>query len=468
MNRLFLLLSILMAGFHALYAIPTNKSDYQTNMILALTDDLQTLKTWKNLSDSITGCNMQCSEFVAHYSVSEDQLKTCVADSDSGNITPKAVFLQIGCNSEADEAVNYEDVLFDFPVGNICTLTGKNARNKRLAVSKPDSLVDTSNFAGRLYMMVKSVRSTFPQARVFVLSPVAAGSSSDDSRCRQLEYVANMMCVPFIHNPQELAGYRYFWNGEKPEIGKLLILGDSYSEQGRWVRQLSQIAKVDIVNLGVSSATVRDKYADRIKYPYSDNPISSDNEGNHNTLSSQLCRLKRLMAAENLNSGEISLKGYVPDVIILQGGSNDNPDIAQAEADYVEDIRQSRRTSFAGALGYLVFELRKMFPQARIFITTTAGLYYGHTDRPFDFILKSNQQRRAAKMLGCPVINWDLDGRLSFVFNNSAGTGDGSEQRPFRYNVKSDETIDLLHPNENGALFLAESALHWMTVGGLF
>ena len=71
-------------------------------------------------------------------------------------------------------------------------------------------------------------------------------------------------------------------------------------------------------------------------------------------------------------------------------------------------------------------------------------------------------------MLGFPTINWDLDGRLSFVFNNSAGTGNGSHEKPFRYNVESSETIDLLHPNDYGALFFAESAVRWMHAAGAF
>ena len=72
-------------------------------------------------------------------------------------------------------------------------------------------------------------------------------------------------------------------------------------------------------------------------------------------------------------------------------------------------------------------------------------------------------------MLGFPTINWDKDCRLSFIFNNSAGTGDGSPQNPFRYNAVTDETIDLLHPNDYGAQFLAESAIYWISrfLGGV-
>jgi len=443
-------------------------SDTLNGQIVAFSDDIETLKSWKAVSDSITGCEMLCYDFNGVDGRSRDAFDAFVEKSNLKQLRPKAVFIQMGCNGAADLLSDYEKELFDFPTGTVCTLTGKNVKNKRIAVSKSDADIDAGNFAGSLYLLVRTIRKAYWGAHVFILPPVKAGAPADDARCKQLARVANMFCVPFVESPSQLSEHRYYWTGEKPEIGKLLILGDSYSEQKRWVNRLKEISDVDVVNLGVSSATIRDRYSDLATYPYSDSPVSSDNEGNHNTISSQIAKLKRLMAGENLKQGEQPLKGYVPDVIIIEGGSNDNPDPPQAVNGYPEDIRQNRRITFAGALGYHVRELRSMFPDAKIFVTTTAGLYYGHTDKPFDFIVKSNQQRAAAKMLGVPVINWDLDGRLSFVFNNSAGTGDGSEGKPFRYNIESKETVDLLHPNEYGALFLAESVLRWMTAGGLF
>ena len=439
--------------------------DTLSNEIVAFSDDIETLESWREVVESITGCEMLCFDFNGVDGRSREAVDTFIRKNNLKEVKPKAVFLQIGCKGEADSESDYEKVLFDFPTGNVCTLTGKNLRNKRIAVSKPDDAIDASNFAGSLYLMMRTIRKAYWGAHVFILPPVKAGETADDERCKQLSMVANMFSVPFVECVSQLAEHRYYWTGEKPEIGKLLILGDSYSEQKRWIRQLADMSNVEVLNLGVSSATIRDRYNDKTKYPYSSNPVSSDNEGNHNTISSQINKLKRLMNGTLLYQGEKSLEGYVPDVIIIEGGSNDNPDAPQAVEGYAEDIRQDRRITFAGALGYHTRELRKMFPDARIFVTTTAGLYYGHTDRPFDFIVKSEQQRKAAKMLGVPVINWDLDGRLSFVFNNSAGTGDGSESKPFRYNVESKETVDLLHPNEYGARFLAESVLRWMTAG---
>ncbi len=438
------------------------------SQIIAFSDDLATLQTWKAEVDSITGQDMQCLDFNGFQGRSKEAVNAFISTNKLKETRPKAVFLQVGCNASADENVNYENVLFKFPTGVVSTLTDANRRTKCIAISRSDNEMDVENFAGSLYLMVKTVRKAYPGAHLFILPPVNAGDSASDSRCGQLARVANMFCLPFVESPVQLADFKYFWTGERPHVGKLLVLGDSYSEQRRWIKCLEELSDVDVVNLGVSSATIRDRYADRDKYPYSDNPVRTDNAGNHNTLSSQLKKLHRLLKGNDLLQGEKSLEGYVPDVVIIEGGSNDNPDPDFVVNGYAEDIRRDRRTSFAGALWHLTHDLHDTFPDAKIFITTTAGLYYGHTDKPFDFIIKSDQQRAAAKMLGYPTINWDLDGRLSFVFNNSVGTGDGSEAKPFRYNVESNETIDLLHPNEYGARFLAESVLRWMTAGGLF
>lgn len=442
--------------------------NFQPGNIIAFSDDMQTLLTWKPALADNTGREVYCCDFNGFKGRSRDAVRAFISSYNLKELQPKAVFLQVGCNADADPDINYEKVLFDYPTGEVCTLTGKMARNKRIAVSKPDSGIDATNFAGCLYLIIRQIRKTYPDARVFILPPVSAEEPTADKRCTQIASVAQMFCLPFIEKPEQLQSFHYLWTGEKPNIGKLLILGDSYSEQRRWINSLEKISNVDVVNLGVTSATVRDQSGDRKSFPYTDNPVKTDGQKNHNTLSSQLLKLRRLMAGNKLYPGEKPLTNYKPDIIIIEGGSNDNPDPTQVVQNYVEDIRQDRRTSFAGALGHLRTELHTMFPDAKIFITSTAGLYFGHTDRPFDYIIKSEQQRKAAKMLGCPTINWDLDGRLSFVFNNSAGTGDGTASRPFRYNAESSETIDLLHPNDYGALFFAESAIRWMHEAGAF
>ena len=115
---------------------------------------------------------------------------------------------------------------------------------------------------------------------------------------------------------------------EKPL--NVLILGDSYSAMGRWVDGMKEVIDIkNLVNLGVSSATLKDRYADRTSYPYSSRPDKADGSGNTNTLSSQIQKLKRLMAGTDLDSGESQIYASetdYPDVIIIEGGMNDAPD----------------------------------------------------------------------------------------------------------------------------------------------
>ena len=207
----------------------------------------------------------------------------------------------------------------------------------------------------------------------------------------------------------------------------MLLIGDSYCFTRKWTAQLEQIAEVSLTNLGKTSATLKEK-----------------TNGNTNTLGNQLRSIP---------------KGYTPDVILLEGGINDEADQQRFVDKYDECIRDVKRTTFAGALAYIVKNLRDRFPQAKIFVVTPGGLYYGHTDHPFDFIVKSDQIRKAANLLGLPTIDWDREGRLSFVFNNSKGTGNGSASKPFIYNVPTRETGDLLHPNEVGGRYLAENVV---------
>ena len=287
--------------------------------------------------------------------------------------------------------------------------------------------------------------------------------------CRQIEKMSDMLCVPFVTTIDELHGYGNILNGVKPHLGKMLILGDSYCQQRRWINSLEKMSDVEVVNLGVTSASMRDHFTDREKYPYSSNPVQADCEGNHNTLACQIPKLQRMISGVGLLKGERSLAGWTPDIILVEGGGNDFADSPEVEDQYWNHIRDDIRTSFAGSLAYLTKSLHATYPDAQIFIVVSAGLYYGHTDKPFEYMEKARQQRKAAQMLGFPTINWDKDCRLSFIFNNSAGTGDGSPQNPFRYNAVTDETIDLLHPNDYGAQFLAESAIYWISrfLGGV-
>ena len=348
-------------------------------------------------------------------------------------LQPAVVFLQLGCNDTADSPEQhsaYESTLFDYPSGKVCNLAGANVRHKTIAVSKDNTQISNANFAGSIYRIVGFLRNAAPDARIFFLPPVKYGQplSADDSlKLSQQHEVANMLCIPYVDDWNTVRRYDFIWKHTRPQLGRILLLGDSYCQLRKWTDQLERLATVDVLtNLGKTSATLKDR-------------------GNStNTLSNQLGRIP---ASCN------------PDIIIVEGGINDEADPQRFVDRYEELISQPRRSTFAGALSYIVGRLRVRYPKARIYVVTPGGLYYGHTDQPFDFIVKANQIRRAAQLLGVPTIDWDREGRLTFAFNNSRGTGNGSEATPFIYNVPSRETGDLLHPNEVGAVFLAENVI---------
>lgn len=380
-------------------------------------------------------------------------------------INAEAVLIQLGSNDIPDNKTqeeNYEHSLFNFPTGHICTMTGRMHRKGRLAISKKN--VSNNDFAGALYNIVKYIREKNQDARIFI-QQVPQKTEADTHISRQISTVARMMCIPVVQSDmQTLCDYYFIWDkNSRPKLGKILLLGDSYCEQRRWTDQMERIADVQLTNLGVGSMTVKDKY-DWKTSPYSSRPIKTDNQGNHNTISSQIEKLKRLMKGTELYDGETALgTNYQPDIILLEGGANDMPDLIDSikkdSSQYALAIAEDNRTTFAGAMAHAVKEMRSMFPNTQIYFITTSGLYYGHTDKPFDFMKKSDQLRMAASLLNIQTIDWDCEGRLSFVFNNSESTGDGSQKRPYRYDCPTRETRDLLHPNETGGLYLAEAVV---------
>ena len=122
----------------------------------------------------------------------------------------------------------------------------------------------------------------------------------------------------------------------KDEISKddinVLIIGDSYSALGNWVNELSKMVNINnLVNLGVSSATLKDKHKDTTLYPYTSRPVMISSDGNLNVFHNQILKLKRLMDGTDLDSGESKIyttPDEYPDVIFIEGGTNDNADSA--------------------------------------------------------------------------------------------------------------------------------------------
>lgn len=379
-----------------------------------------------NYVTSCYGCNLTTDSGMA------SDVQRILSNKNISEQKPDVVFLQLGCNDMADSEEQYrlyEKCLFDYPYGKVCTKTGTMPRTKTIAISKENVKITNRNFAGSLYRIVNFIRNEVPNARIFILSPIAYGhklSAADSLKISQIRNVSNMFCVPFTEDFSVVNKYNFIWKKEKPYLGNVLLLGDSYCRLRKWTDQLERLSSVTLINLGKVSATLKEC------------------AGNDNTIYSQLSLIP---------------SKCTPDAIIIEGGINDEADQQRFVDDYDSCIVNYKRTTFAGALAYIVRNLRNRFPKAKIYVVTPGGLYYGHTDQPFDFIVKSDQIRKAAKLLRLHTIDWDREGRLSFVFNNSRGTGNGSDSTPFIYNVSSRETNDLLHPNEIGGVYLAENVI---------
>lgn len=269
----------------------------------------------------------------------------------------------------------------------------------------------------------------------------------------------------------------------KDEISKddinVLIIGDSYSALGNWVNELSKMVNINnLVNLGVSSATLKDKHKDTTLYPYTSRPVMISSDGNLNVFHNQILKLKRLMDGTDLDSGESKIyttPDEYPDVIFIEGGTNDNADSATNDYQnilynqkkcYVKygenDIRDSNayikkdmsdvdKTTFVGALAYLYSELHVIFPKAKIIMISPCGLSYPNGNN-MDCITIDNQLTEASKYFAMPVVHW-LNTGVSYY--NIPVSGDGTENNPYSI-ADTTDTKDWLHPTSDSANKLAK------------
>lgn len=273
---------------------------------------------------------------------------------------------------------------------------------------------------------------------------------------------------------------------EKKKAVNILVIGDSYSQGGKWLYQLRQMLNVDnLVNLGTSSATFKDKYSDRETYPYNSRPVGNDlRGGNVNTFASQIEKLKRLMIGTDLDTGESRIytsESDYPDIIFIQGGANDGVDTSEQVSSYADQfynqvsayvktsdeatstlqyvhvkpgIETVDRLSFAGSARYLYEELHTLFPDAIIFFITPCSLSYLNGNNQVTSIEKSDQIKKAARYLACPVIDWTEIGGVTYV--DIDPIGNGTENDPYMTRRSNSEyTSDNLHPNDAGAYKLA-------------
>lgn len=253
----------------------------------------------------------------------------------------------------------------------------------------------------------------------------------------------------------------------------VLVIGDSYSQMGTYLTKLSNLVTINrIVNLGVGSATLKDKYADRETYPYTDNPTQNDNTGNHNTFA---CQIEKLKA--NFETYYPTSDTY-PNLIIIQGGNNDGADsntdsyineiyenknnvyysiygnTQQGNIVTPVDYQNTNRTNFCGAMKYLRGELLSLFPNAFIVFITNSRLGYASSIQ-YSYKNKSEQIKYASSLISTPIVDWSSEGSISF--SDYEISGDGTNENPYNITASSEYTTDGMHPNDKGAELLARA-----------
>ena len=274
----------------------------------------------------------------------------------------------------------------------------------------------------------------------------------------------------------------------------LLVLGDSYSASPYiWItKMINMFAEgSSYVNLAVGSACIRDKYSDRNTYPYTSRPVQADSSGNKNVFACQIEKLKRLMLGTDLDEGEKKIyetEDSYPNVIIIEGGMNDQPDAEDVENTYISQfetkvdnvwnarnsnetpslgsvyiktpIEDVNRTCFAGAYRYIVEELSELFPNAQIFFTLSSGLGYWRSSVVEKQYNIASQQSKCAKLCSVNIIDWHGEGQVNSIYNYPIG--DGTQENPYLWSQGTGDeyadTNDLLHPNQRGGYKYAKLA----------
>ena len=229
---------------------------------------------------------------------------------------------------------------------------------------------------------------------------------------------------------------------------RIMFLGDSITALGDWINIFNSILKPSsYVNVAVSSATWRDKTGT----VYDGNPVSGGTDNNvNNVMGNQVQKI--------LNNDYTA-----PDIIIIAAGTNDSmPDNTVVESQFTNagsyiPLTAVDRTTFPGAMRYVIETLENTYPIAQIFICLP--IQSAEAQRTFaTCIQRDTLISTIANRLAVPVINTNQCGIYGayeangpWVGNPSLGSG-----RDLR---------DGLHPNLNGAqklgAYIARAIINW-------
>lgn len=285
--------------------------------------------------------------------------------------------------------------------------------------------------------------------------------------------------------------------GLKPnnKINNLMILGDSMSANDFWTKHVvSYFGVKNIINTACGSARIKDDSSDYIANPYTDRPVSHMLGANKNVFFSQVKKIQRLVEGVDLDSGEVQITpDMYPDLIIIEGGTNDTPDSDNLNPDdyyykqlsdqwvyngygtttsgnsitVTKPIAEVDKRNFIGSIRHIIESLNKLFPDAFFLVITPHQRSVGGNDTTIG-IKKANQIKLAAERMSAPVCEWHIESQIRETNNRVAGRypnsgqPEGSEQNPWVINAVcgQKELYDGTHPNERGGRMFAHAIIN--------
>ncbi len=244
--------------------------------------------------------------------------------------------------------------------------------------------------------------------------------------------------------------------GENYSNKKFLFMGDSITaldmgERG-WVRYFSEIIKPAS---HVNTAVVGARWADSANTVYNGNPIwggAPVGDDTHNVIGNQIEKILR--GRDETHSNYNRVPEYDDfDYIFIAAGTNDGDNSHEPEdidainkqfyisRDEVLPLENANRRTWAGAVRYAYENLRRLYPNAKIFICSP--IQAAENSREY----KSTE--RKSRMLKA------ICNRISDVtFINTFECGICGMYEAWQHNVR--DLIDGLHPNANGAKKMGE------------
>lgn len=218
--------------------------------------------------------------------------------------------------------------------------------------------------------------------------------------------------------------------------------GDTANWDRSWRKYFKEIFRPSLFsNVAVPGATWRDKNGT----VYDGNPVSGDNPGN--VIGNQIEKILR--GKDPTHPNYVRVAEYDDyDIIIIACGTNDDswtiPSDSEIETQFytdntaITDLKTLDRKTWAGAMRYAIDTLRRLYPNAKIYVSTPIQ----RTGNKYNIISAKNQIiKNICKRLSIEVI----DSMVCGIYDMTCPNGD-----------KSGDFNDGLHLSPQGAIKLGK------------